>query len=59
MQPGGLLLIDNILMGGSVLDPDGDSSRAIAELNDKVAADDRVDVAFTLVADGVAFVRKR
>ena len=59
MKPGALLLVDNILMGGSVLDPNGESSQAIAELNDRIAADERVDVAFTLVADGVAFVRKR
>src|ERR671933_819302 len=59
LTQGGLLLIDNILMRGDVLAPDGDSSRAVAELNDAIAADERVDAAFVLVADGLAFVRKR
>ena len=60
MKQGALLLIDNILMGGDVVDPEpGSSSQVVAELNDKIAADERVDVAFALVADGIAFVRKR
>jgi caffeoyl-CoA O-methyltransferase len=59
LTQGGLLLIDNILMRGDVLAPDGDSSRAVAQLNDAIAADERVDAAFVLVADGLAFVRKR
>jgi caffeoyl-CoA O-methyltransferase len=59
MLTGGLLLIDNVLFRGSVLDPDTDSSRAIAELNERVTADDRVDSVMVLVADGVTLVRKR
>ena len=60
MRPGALLLIDNILMGGDVLQPEaGSSAEVIAALNDKIAADERVDAAFAMVADGLAFVRKR
>ncbi len=60
MQPNALLLIDNVLMNGDVVDPEaGSSAEAVARLNDKIAQDDRVDAAFALVADGVAFVRKR
>jgi caffeoyl-CoA O-methyltransferase len=60
MQPGALLLIDNILMGGDVVDPaPGTSDEVVAKLNAKIAQDDRVDAAFAMVADGVAFVRKR
>ena len=60
MKPNALLLIDNILMGGAVVDPEpGSSSAVVAELNAKIANDDRVEVAFAMVADGVAFVRKR
>jgi caffeoyl-CoA O-methyltransferase len=56
----GLLLIDNVLMGGGVLEDEmGDSSRAIDALNEKLVTDERVDVAFAFVADGLAFVRKR
>jgi len=60
MRPGALLLIDNILMDGDVVEPEpGSSAETIAELNAKVAADERVDAAFAMVADGLAFVRKR
>jgi hypothetical protein len=31
----------------------------VAALNDKVAADERVDSAMAFIADGVTFVRKR
>ena len=59
MKPGGLLLIDNVLLGGRVLDPQDDRSRIVVELNDRIADDDRVDQAMVLVADGLTFVRKR
>jgi len=60
MKPNALLLIDNILMGGDVVDPEpGTSNEIVADLNAKIAQDDRVDAAFAMVADGIAFVRKR
>jgi predicted O-methyltransferase YrrM len=60
MKPNALLLIDNILMGGDVVDPEpGSSSEVVARLNEQLAGDDRVDAAFVMVADGIAFVRKR
>jgi caffeoyl-CoA O-methyltransferase len=59
MKPNGLLLIDNTLMDGRVVDPQDDATRAVARLNDAIAADERVDTAMALVADGLTFVRKR
>jgi caffeoyl-CoA O-methyltransferase len=59
MLPGGLLLIDNTLLGGRVLDPQDDRTRIVDELNDRIADDERVDQAMALVADGLTFVRKR
>jgi caffeoyl-CoA O-methyltransferase len=59
MTPGALMLIDNVLLGGDVTQPDDDRSRLVAELNEKIVRDDRVDAAFALVSDGLAFVRKR
>jgi caffeoyl-CoA O-methyltransferase len=56
---GGLLLIDNTLLRGEVVAPDDDRSRIVAELNERIADDDRVDSALALVADGLTFVRKR
>jgi caffeoyl-CoA O-methyltransferase len=55
----GLIAIDNTLWSGRVLDPQDDSTRAIAALNDKLAADDRVVCVQLTVRDGVTLVRKR
>jgi len=60
MKPNALLLIDNILMGGDVVDPEpGSSNAVVANLNARIAQDDRVEAAFAMIADGIAFVRKR
>jgi caffeoyl-CoA O-methyltransferase len=60
LRANGLILIDNTLRGGSVLDPgDSESARVTAELNDRLAQDDRVDVALLGFADGITMVRKR
>ena len=60
MRPNGVILLDNTLRGGSVLDPgDSESARVTAELNDRLATDDRVDVALLGFADGITMVCKR
>lgn len=61
VRPGGLIVLDNVLRDGSVLDPatDDHSARTIADLNDAIAADARVDVAMLAVADGITLARKR
>ncbi|HWH06864.1 MAG TPA: class I SAM-dependent methyltransferase [Gaiellaceae bacterium] len=55
----GLIAIDNTLWSGRVLDPQDDDTRAIAALNDKLAADERVVVAQLTIRDGVTLVRRR
>lgn len=61
VRPGGLIVVDNVLRGGDVLDPPAgdEGTRAIAELNERIAADERVDVAVLGIADGISLVRKR
>ena len=60
LRPSGLILIDNTLRDGTVLDPgDSESARVTADLNDRLATDDRVDVALLGFADGITMVRKR
>ncbi|HEY7019325.1 MAG TPA: class I SAM-dependent methyltransferase [Gaiellaceae bacterium] len=61
LGPTGLMAIDNTLWGGRVLDgaDDSESTRAIRELNDRVAADDRVVAVQLTVRDGVTLVRRR
>src|ERR1700735_3564125 len=45
LRPGGLIVVDNVLMGGEVVDPSfhGGSIVAVREMNDIIAGDDRVD----------------
>ena len=59
LVPGGLLLIDNVLLGGRVTDPQEQRERVMDDLNDRVTADDRVDSVMVLVADGLTFARRR
>jgi caffeoyl-CoA O-methyltransferase len=59
MVPGGLLLIDNVLLRGAVLDPQDDRARTVNDLNNRITADDRVDSVMVLVADGLTLARKR
>jgi caffeoyl-CoA O-methyltransferase len=55
----GLIAIDNTLWSGRVLDPADDTTRLIAALNDKIAADERVVCVQLTVRDGVTLVRRR
>lgn len=61
LRPGGLIVLDNVLRDGTVLDPaaDDESAQAIAGLNERIAADERVDIAMLAVADGITLGRKR
>jgi caffeoyl-CoA O-methyltransferase len=60
LRSNGLILIDNTLSDGRVLDPgDSEGVRVTAELNDRLAADERVDVALLGFADGIMMARKR
>ncbi|WP_051114884.1 O-methyltransferase [Actinokineospora enzanensis] len=59
-RPGGLILLDNVLFGGRVLDPAADGpAAALRELNPALAADDRVDLVVLPLADGLTLARKR
>ena len=60
LRPGGLIAIDNVLWGGSVARPATDAdTRALQALNDKLHADQRVDIAMLPIGDGVTLARKR
>jgi caffeoyl-CoA O-methyltransferase len=61
LRPGGLIAFDNMLLSGRVLQPavDDESAKTIAALNERIAADERVDCALLTIADGVTIVRRR
>lgn len=61
LRPGGLILVDNTLWSGQVLD-EADTTAdtvAIRAFNDAVAADDRVRVVLLTVSDGLTVIEKR
>ena len=59
LAPRGLLVVDNTLWSGRVVEPDGEdeNARTLAALNDRIAADDRVVAVVLPVRDGVTLVR--
>ena len=56
-----MILVDNTLWSGRVIDDDADDDNTVAirAFNDLVAADDRVDSYILPVGDGLTLVRKR
>ena len=59
LDAGGLIVADNTLWGGQVLDPQDDSDRGIVAFNTKVREDPRVDHVLLSVRDGIMLARKR
>jgi caffeoyl-CoA O-methyltransferase len=61
MRPGGVIVVDNVLQHGRVLDPSPDNAsvQAIVKFNDDILADDRVEVVMLPIADGVTVARRR
>jgi caffeoyl-CoA O-methyltransferase len=60
MRPGGVLLVDNVLSGGRVVQDGADDEvdedvAAIKAFNDLALADDRVELVLLPLADGVTF----
>jgi caffeoyl-CoA O-methyltransferase len=58
MRPGGVILVDNVLRDGRVLDPQTADDHAIVEFNKMVVADDRVDAVMLPIADGLTMARR-
>jgi caffeoyl-CoA O-methyltransferase len=61
MRPSGLILLDNVLWSGGVIDesrqdPD---TQALRKINDFIAQDTRVEAVMLAVADGLTIVRKK
>ena len=61
VRPGGMLLLDNMLRLGRVVERDArdPGTTAIRELNKRIASDERVDRVMLPLADGLTLVRRR
>ena len=61
VRTGGVLLVDNTLQGGAVVDPSNTKEQveAIRRFNDHAAADGRVELVVLPVSDGLTMAVKR
>jgi predicted O-methyltransferase YrrM len=61
LRPGGLILFDNTLWSGKVVDENSEDEdvKAIRALNAKLHRDERIDLCLLPLSDGVTMVRKR
>ncbi|MFC4535658.1 O-methyltransferase [Sphaerisporangium dianthi] len=61
VRTGGLIVVDNTVFFGRVIDPDAQDPDTVAvrELNAFLHGDDRVDLSMLSMADGITLARKR
>lgn len=61
LRPGGLVLVDNVLWSGAVIDHanKNESTEVIRALNAKIHGDARVSMAMVGIGDGLTLARKR
>lgn len=61
LRPGGLVLFDNVLWMGQVIDANSkdESTVALRELNDFIRDDSRVESVMLSISDGLTIARKR
>ncbi|MCX4679652.1 class I SAM-dependent methyltransferase [Streptomyces sp. NBC_01433] len=61
VRRGGLLVVDNTLLAGRVIDPlaDDADTAGVREVNARIRDDQRVDICMLPVADGITLVRRR
>lgn len=58
-RPGGLIAVDNVLWGGSVVDPANqkEDTVAIREFNNRLKNDKRIDLSLVPIGDGLTLAR--
>ena len=61
LRPGGLIMVDNVLWGGDVIDEKNQepSTEAIRAFNRFVHRDERVDISLVPIGDGLSLLRKK
>ena len=61
LRQGGLIAVDNVLWGGSVINPEkqDDDTLAIRAFNKQLKDDDRVDISLVPIGDGLTLARKK
>jgi caffeoyl-CoA O-methyltransferase len=57
MRPGGVILVDNVLRHGRIINPQSRDDEVMAAFNDDVLADERVESVILPIADGLTIAR--
>lgn len=57
-RPGGIIVLDNVLWSGKVLQPESEIDDVLVEMNRRIADDPNVENVFLTVRDGMNVVRK-
>jgi caffeoyl-CoA O-methyltransferase len=58
LRTGGLIIVDNVLWSGRILNPQEESDRSIAAFNDSVREDRRMEIVMLPIRDGMLLARK-
>ncbi len=59
VKSGGLIIVDNTLWGGEVLNPHTEDGIAIDNFNNKIMQDTNVSIVMLTIRDGVTLIRKK
>jgi len=59
VRSGGLIVADNTLLSGDVLNPKSNRAKIMNDFNESLAHDKRVEVVFLPVRDGISLIRKK
>ena len=59
VRPGGLILVDNVLWSGAVLDPEDqtENTQAIRAFNEWASQEERFDTVMLPISDGLSLLR--
>jgi len=59
IKPGGMMIFDNVFMSGDILNaqPNGKYTAAVQAFNEKLLADQRVEISMLPVGDGITMAR--
>jgi caffeoyl-CoA O-methyltransferase len=58
LRPGGLILVDNVLWSGRVLDPRNERDQGVVDFNTAAVQDPRVELVIVPIGDGITMARK-
>jgi caffeoyl-CoA O-methyltransferase len=59
LEPGGLMVIDNVFWSGDAVNNNGEKGRAINQLNNMIYQDESVEQVMLTVRDGITIIRKK